>query len=196
MIPDDDILRGGQHRVTYFRYVYAKEELQTYAGLVAEDVGYDTARVLSLGELVELARATNACGLTPEDLRQFRHMDLALEVNDNIGDISYVAVEIAFYAEQSGVDRALANARLLERFTGRSARAAIAVGRDYRNMPEVARRGTTPFGSKHPVAPGSICINLMSATSKERWLKDVMRGGYAAIELLSWFRSWDIGLVR
>lgn len=63
-------------------------------------------------------------------------MDLALEISEDSGDLRYFAVEIAFRAEQSGIDRALANARLLARFTGCPAHAVIAVGRDCPNLPE------------------------------------------------------------
>jgi len=144
LIPDDDILEGGQHPITYFRYVFAQEELRTYAGIVASDVGYDEFRALSSSELVELTRAADASGLSRDDLGRFRRMDLALEVTAEDGDIRYVAVEIAFYAEQRGIDRAIANAQLLERFTNRPAYAAIAVGRDYRNLPEAALAGHYP----------------------------------------------------
>ena len=70
---------------------------------------------------------------------------MALEVADENGDTRYVAVEIAFYAEQEGIDRAIANARLLERFTGRPANAAIAVGRDYRGLPQSVLKGEYPI---------------------------------------------------
>ena len=171
MIPDDDILQGSRHRVTYFRYVDAKEELRTYAALVASDVGYDGARALSMGELVKLARAANTCDLSPEDLRRFWHMDLALEVNDKSGDISYVAVEISFYAEQRGLDHALANAQLLERFTGRPACAAIAVGRDYRNMPETALAGHYPVWIETP-GGAQVYLHQLNERNIERAMAD------------------------
>ncbi len=137
-IPDDDILERGRHPVTYLRYSAAREELQTYALRVASDVGYDEARALRLSELATLVRATDTSDLSEEDVRRFLQMDLALEVTGEDGYIRYVAVEIAFYAEQSGVDRAVANARLLERCTGRPTYACIAVGRDYRDLPPAA----------------------------------------------------------
>ena len=137
-IPDDDILKGGRHPVTYLRYSAAREELQTYALRVASDVGYDETRALRLSELATLVRATDTSDLSEEDVRRFLQMDLALEVIGEDGYIRYIAVEIAFYAEQSGVDRAVANARLLERFTGRPTCACIAVGRDFRDLPEAA----------------------------------------------------------
>ena len=140
MAVDNDIPEGGRHRVTWLRYYFAEEELRTYAQEVVFDVGYETGRVISNGELLKMAVATDVSGLSSETLRRFRRMDLALEVSDDAGDLRYFAVEIAFRAEQSGIDRALANAgaALLARFTGCPARAVIAVGRDCPNLPEEA----------------------------------------------------------
>ena len=59
--------------------------------------------------------------------------------------LRYVGVEIAFYAERDGIDRALANAGMLERFTGCPASAAIAVGRDYRGLPQSVLNGKYPI---------------------------------------------------
>lgn len=145
MIPDDDILEGGQHRVTHLRYWHDQEELRTDAGGVAFDTGYEKGCALSPGELLKLALAADASDLSHEELRRFRRMDLALEVTDANGNIRYIAVEIAFYAEQSGVDRAVANARQLERFSGYPAYAAIAVGRDYRGLPQAVLNGEYPI---------------------------------------------------
>ncbi len=145
MIPDDDILEGGRHPITYLRYCHAQDELRADAGGVAFDTGYEMGRSLSSGELLEMAQSAGASDLSREELRRFRRMDLALEVADENGDTRYVAVEIAFYAEQKGIDRAIASARLLERFTGRPAYAAIAVGRDYRGLPQDVLNGEYPI---------------------------------------------------
>ena len=145
MIPDDDILEGGQHAVSYFRYCHAQEELRAHAAGVAFDLGYDKRRALAPNDLVEMVRSADSSGLSRENLRRFWRMDSALEVADNNGGIRYVAVEIAFYAEQRGIERALYNARLLERFTGCSANAAIAVGRDYRGLPQAVLNGEYPI---------------------------------------------------
>ena len=145
MIPDDDILEGGQHPITFLRYCYAQEEVRAHAVGVAFDTGFDKGRALSPGELLEMALAADASDLSREELRRFRRMDLALEVADENGDTRYLAVEIAFYAEQKGIDRAIANARLLERFSGYPAYATIAVGRDYRGLPQAVLAGEYPI---------------------------------------------------
>lgn len=145
MIPDDDILEGGQHSVGYFRYCYAQEELRAHAVGVAFDLGYDKGRALSANDLIAMARSAGASGLSREDLRRFWRMDLAIEAADRNGGIRYVAVEIAFYAEKDGIDRARYNARLLERFTSCPANAVIAVGRDYRGLSQAVLNGEYPI---------------------------------------------------
>ena len=145
MIPDDDILEGGQHPVDYFRYRDAREELRLHACGVAFDLGYERGRSLASGELLELAIAADLSDLSPQNLRRFRRMDLALEVDDENGGIRYIAVEIAFYAERGGIDQALANAHLLERLTDCPASAVIAVGSDYRALPQTVLDGEYPI---------------------------------------------------
>lgn len=145
MIPDDDLLEGGRHPITYFRYCYAQDELRADAGGVAFDTGYNTGRALSYGELFEMTQNVVTSDLSREELRRFRRMDLALEAANENGDTRYLAVEICFYAEPKGIDRAIANARLLERFTGFPASTAIAVGRDYRGLSQSVLNGEYPI---------------------------------------------------
>ena len=145
MIPDDDILRGGRHPINYFRYCHAQEELREHARGVACDMGYDMSRSLSMDVLLKMTPIASASALSPDELRRFCRMDLALEVVDEDAGIRYFAVEIAFYAEQKDINRALANARLLARFTGRTACAVIAVGRDYRGLPQAVLTGEYPI---------------------------------------------------
>ena len=172
MIPDDDILEGGQHPITYFRYCYAQDELCADAAGVAFDTGYDTGRSLPYGELFEMTQSVDTSDLSREELRRFRRMDLALEVADENGDTRYLAVEIAFYAEAKGIDRAIANARLLERFTGCPAGAAIAVGRDYRGLPQDVLNGEYPILLDSPTH-GSVYLYQLNERNIERAMADL-----------------------
>ncbi len=169
MVPDDDILEGGRHAVSYFRYGCAQEELRTHAAGVAFDLGYGRGRSLCPSDLIEMVRSGDPGGLSREDLRRFWRMDLALEVADSDGGTRYVAVEIAFYAEQTGIDRALDNARLLERFSGWPANAAIAVGRDYRGLPQSVLNGEYPI-----VLDGLGCESVYLYQLNERHLERAM----------------------
>ena len=139
MIDRYDLPEGGRHRITYLRYYSAQEELRDFDSLVALDLGYDKGRALSADDLIAMSRAADASDLSRDSRRWFRHMDLALEVSDSNGEINYAAITIAFNGEQDAIDCAIANARLLAQFTGRSAIAAIAVGRDYPDLPEAAQ---------------------------------------------------------
>ena len=136
MTDNNEVCEIIKHPITSLRYQYAQEELRAYALAVAFDLGYSMMRTLSYGDLLELHLAADNAGISTSDLNRFRRMDLALAVADGNGESLYLAVEIAFRAEQSGIERALTNARLLARFTGRPAKAVIAVGRDYTDMPQ------------------------------------------------------------
>lgn len=180
MIPDDDILEGGQHAISYFRYCYAQEELRAHAAGVAFDLGCDMGRVLSPNDLIAMVRSADSSGLSRENLRRFWRMDLAIEAADKNGGMLYVAVEIAFYAEQDGIDRALYNARLLEQFTSRPANAAIAVGRDYRGLSQAVLNGGYPILLD---GPGNEPVHLYQLNERhlERAMADLryMRKHYA-----------------
>ena len=134
----------GRHPITYPRYYAAREELLQCATLLALDLGYDKARALTCDELIEMSRADDTGDLSPQALRRFHRTDLALEITDHAGEIHYAAVVIGFNAEPDAIDRALTNARLMARFTGRNAIPAIAVGRDYLDLPESALAGERP----------------------------------------------------
>ena len=134
----------GRHPITYLRYHAAREELLQCATMVAEDLGYYKARALSCDDLIAMSQADDTSDLSPQALRRFRRTDLALEITDDDGAIHYAAVVIGFNAEPDAIDRALTNARLLARFTGRNAIPAIAVGRDYPDFTESALAGERP----------------------------------------------------
>ncbi len=144
MAVDDDVPEGGQHPITFFRYCFAQDELRSDALGIVHDLGYDKGKELPHHELMVMITSTDVSDLSRNTLREFRCMDLALEVTKGRGEMRYVAVSIAFRAEQRAIDRALFHARLLTRFTGQPADAAIAVGRDYPELPEEAQTGKYP----------------------------------------------------
>lgn len=172
MIPDDDILEGGRHAVSYIRYCHAQEELHAHAAGVAFDLGYNKGRALSPNDLIEMVGTADSSGLSGENLRRFWRMDLALEVADKNGGIRYVAVEIAFYAERGGIDRARYNARLLERFTSCPADAAIAVGRDYRGLSQAVLNGEYPIVLDSP-GGRSVYLYHLNERNIERAMADL-----------------------
>ena len=99
------------------------------AGLIAEDMGPRLARVLSRDDLRTLTPSQRAADIPASRLRSFRLADLIMEDTNPDGETAYVAVEISFTVNGRDVTRAVRNAGFLSRFTGTSARAAVAGAR-------------------------------------------------------------------
>ena len=118
-----------------------------------------------------MTQSVDTSDLSREELQRFRRIDLALEVAGENGGPRYLAVEIAFYAEQEGIDRAIANARLLERFTGRPSHAVVAVGRDYRGLPQSVLNGEYPILLDSPVN-GQVYLYQLNERNIERAMAD------------------------
>lgn len=94
------------------------------AGIIAADLEMEYVRTLTQLELDRIYRQA-AGRLTTNELRSFRAADLVIEaVQDS--ETVYIPVEISFTADRRDSDRALRNAELLTRFTGRRAVATVA----------------------------------------------------------------------
>ena len=79
--------------------------------------------------------------------RSFRRADLVIEATDG-SDTHYIAMEVSFTATQRDRDRAVRNARLITRFTGKPAHPAIASVRNEREVTEAVESGTVYW---HPL---------------------------------------------
>ena len=88
---------------------------------IASDMGLEFVRTLSATDLSEMAG--NA--LSRDVGRSFRNADLVIEATDG-ADTRYIAMEISFTADRRDCDRAIRNAGLITRFTGKPAQAATA----------------------------------------------------------------------
>ena len=109
--------------------------VQDAAG-IASDMGLQFVRTLSSDELRDMAGNT-----LPRDIgRSFRNADLVIEATDGTG-ARYIATEIPFTADRRSCDRAIRNADLITRFTGKAAQAAIASVRNDREAAEVVESG-------------------------------------------------------
>ncbi len=93
---------------------------------IAVDMGFKTARRLTPEETVDLARSPALARLPRGERLSFRKADVLIEAVDEAGETSYVAVEASYTADERDTARALRNADLLRRATGRPARAAVA----------------------------------------------------------------------
>ena len=95
---------------------------------IASDMGLEFVRILSTADLSEMAG--NAI---PRDVgRSFRNADLVIEATDGT-DTRYIAMEVSFTADRRDCDRAIRNAGLITRFTGKPAQATVASVRNDRD---------------------------------------------------------------
>ena len=108
------------------RASHARVETARDAGGIAHDMGFTFIRALAPDDLLAMVRNNDTTDLGDGDLRSFRLADLVLNASDANGGVHWIAVEISYTADERDSNRALRNARLLTRFTGHPAHAAIA----------------------------------------------------------------------
>ena len=110
---------------------------------IAYDMGLELVRTLSSDELRDMAGNT-----LPRDVgRSFRNADLVIEATDRT-DTRYIAMEVSFTADRRDCDRAIRNAGLITRFTGKAAQAAVASVRNDREAAEAVESGAVYW---HPL---------------------------------------------
>lgn len=105
---------------------HARDAALREADLIAEQSGLTFLRTLAYEEIGELARSADTSDLPFNELRSFRRADLIAETHDSSGTPCYLAAEISFTANGRDTRRAIRNAGLLERFTGRRAHPVVA----------------------------------------------------------------------
>ena len=104
----------------------ARDETIQQADGVAIVMGFQMVRTLSYGDLVSMTTTADISGIAEGDILSFRRADLVIEATDANGETRYIAMEISYTADARDTRRAIRNASLLSRFTGRPAHAAIA----------------------------------------------------------------------
>ena len=128
---NDEVRRDlGQFRGTYAREVVVRRSL-----LIALRMGLQRERILTDDDLMAMVKAADTQDISPSAIESFISADLVMEATDGDGQTVYVAMEISYTANRRDTGRAMRNAELLARFTGQSARAAVA---SVRNDPEIA----------------------------------------------------------
>ena len=122
---------------------FARTRTAQDARNIAYDMGLEFVRTLSSDELRDIAGNT-----LPRDVgRSFRNADLVMEATDGT-NISYIAMEVSFTANLRDCDRAIRNAGLITRFTGKPAQAAVASVRNDREATEAVESGAVYW---HPL---------------------------------------------
>ena len=96
------------------------------AGLIALDLGLRYRKSLTSMELVSLSDAVDTTDVAANELRSFHRTDVIVEAADREGERCYVAVEASYTVNGRDTARAIRNAGLLSRFTGRRSYAVVA----------------------------------------------------------------------
>ncbi len=118
-----------------FRGNHARDATVRRSLVIALRMGLQRERVLTDDDLMTMVKTADTRDITPSAIESFVSADLVMEATDGDGQTFYIAVEISYTANRRDTGRAIRNAELLTRFTGRPARAAVA---SVRNDPEIA----------------------------------------------------------
>ena len=105
---------------------HARSVAISEADVIAESVGLRLTRVLAGQEISDLARRKPVTDIPRNDMLSFRRADIIMEAADPDGAVSYIAVEVSYTVNEIDVSRAVRNAGMLARFTGKPAHAVVA----------------------------------------------------------------------
>ena len=119
-------VRTIRHDLGNLKGFRARDETIQQADGIAIVMGFQMVRTLSYGDLVSMTTTADISGIAEGDILSFRRADLVIQVTDANGETHYIAMEISYTADARDTRRAIRNAGLLTRFTGRPAHAAIA----------------------------------------------------------------------
>lgn len=112
------------------------------ASIITEEMGLTWKRTLTREDIRELIGTHDTSKVAPGRLKSFRLMDLAMEAVDREGNPCWIVVEASCTVDERDTTRALKNARLLTRFTGIPARAAvIGIRKDDRILGQIEAGG-------------------------------------------------------
>ena len=112
--------------VAPIKAAHARDAAVREADLIAEQSGLSFVRTLAYDEIGGLVRSADTSDVPVNELRSFRRADLIAEAHERSGEPCYLAAEISFTANGRDTRRAIRNAGLLERFTGRRAHPVVA----------------------------------------------------------------------
>ena len=105
---------------------HAKSVAKEEADIIANSLGLRLTRLLTGQEVGELALGQDAADIPRNELLSFRRADIVMEAADAAGAPCYVAVEVSYTVNGRDTTRAIRNADMLTRFTGKPARAVVA----------------------------------------------------------------------
>ena len=108
------------------RGAHARNAALSEYDLIAEDMGLNTVRLLTVDEIRPLADELRATGISRDDYLSFRKADILFKAEHPRADVCYVAVEVSFTVDKRDTTRAVRNARYLSDLTNQEAYAAVA----------------------------------------------------------------------
>ena len=122
----ESFVRSIHHDVGVLKGHYARDTAEKLDFLIADEHGFDLKRTLAKREIWAMARAADASDISRDVLRSFSSADLVMLVEDADGADRYIAAEISYTVHWNDVERAIRNAELIARFTGRTAHPLVA----------------------------------------------------------------------
>lgn len=127
-----------ENTLQYLKAGHACNSALRSAASLARRMGLRRVRNLTEDDLLDMTYGADTADLSANVLESFHLADLVMETTDADGETCYIAVEISFTADDRDTSRALRNAALLTRFTGKAARAAVAgIYQDNRIQPQI-----------------------------------------------------------
>ena len=127
-----------ENTLQYLKAGHARNSALRSAASLARRMGLRRVRNLTEDDLLDMTYGADTADLSANVLDSFHLADLVMETTDAAGETCYIAVEISFTADDRDTSRALRNAALLTRFTGKAARAAVAgIYQDNRIQPQI-----------------------------------------------------------
>ena len=111
---------------------HARVETIRRADVIASAMNLFYERTLSASELDDMVRENPDISVARNEAESFKKADMVIKAKDGSRLTNYIAVEISYTADERDTNRAIRNAELLTKFTGRQAHAVIAsVRNDY-----------------------------------------------------------------
>lgn len=118
-------LRRIEDTLGYLKGAHALTATLRSAARLARRMGVKRVRNLTEDDLLDITDGVDTSDIPSNVLDSFHNADLVMEATDAAGEACYIAVEISFTVNGRDTTRAIRNAALLTRFTGRKAYAAI-----------------------------------------------------------------------
>ncbi len=124
--------------ISPLKAAHARNETSREFDLIAEDMGLEPVRIVSLDEIRAWGQSLRASGISRGQFQSFRRADLIVEARDSQDETCYIAVEISFTADTRDTTKAARNARFISQVTGKVAYAAFAgLRRDNETQPAI-----------------------------------------------------------